>query len=143
MSSQTDLDQGGTDRQWVRAYMGPSVGYIWVPNQNKLLITATGTYLIDPSTSLVQVNVAAVVTLTLPSLAAPTGGAQAQPNLFAGNPIVIEDLGGNAAAFNITIQRNNANDSIMGLASITIGTNFGAYTLLPNLTTRRWTSISP
>lgn len=143
MASQTDLDMGGTFRQWVRAYMGPSVGWILVPNQNRLLITAAGTYLIDPSTSLVQVNVAGLVTLTLPTLETPAGGAQAQPNLFASNPIAFEDIGGNAGAFNITIQRNNSSDSIVGLSSIVIDSNYGSYTLLPNLTQRVWTIASP
>lgn len=143
MTSQTDLDQGGTSRQWVRAYMGPSVGWIWVPNQNILLITAAGTYTIDRSTSMAQVNVAGAVTVTLPTLATPSGGAQAQPDLFANAPIVIEDIGGNAASFPITINRNNISDAILGLASISIDVAYGAYTLSPNYTTRNWTNISP
>lgn len=138
-----DLDQGGTFRQWTRAYMGPSVGWIDVPNLNILLITAAGTYAIDPSTSMIQVNVAALVTITLPSCANPPAGAQALPRLFADNPITIVDIGGNAQSFPITIQRNNVSESIMGLASIDIGTNYGAYTLAPNATTLEWNSISP
>lgn len=143
MSSQTDLDQGGTNRQWVRTYMGPSVGWIYVPLQNVLLITAAGTYAIDPSTSLVEVNVVGAVTVTLPSAANPSAGAQALPALFAKNPITIVDVGGHANANPITINPASVSDTIMGLASIQIGVDYGGFTLLPNPTTRAWNAISP
>lgn len=143
MSSQTDLDQGGTSRQWVRTYMGPSVGWQYVPLMNVLLITAAGTYNLDPSVSLVEVNVAGAVTIVLPSAANPAAGAQAQPGLFAKNPITIVDIGNHAQATPITIQRNNAGESIMGLASISINVNYGGYTLLPNPVALTWNSISP
>lgn len=143
MSSQTDLDQGGTNRQWVRSYMGPSVGWQEVPLQNILLITAPGTYTLDPSTSLVQVNVAGAVTIILPSAVTPPAGAQALPRLFAQTPITIVDIGNHAQANPITIQRNNANESIMGLASIQITVNYGGYTLQPNSAQKTWNSISP
>lgn len=143
MASQTDLDQGGTSRQWVRTYMGPSVGWQYVPLQNILLITAVGTYAIDPSVSLVEINVAGAVTIVLPSAANPSAGAQAQPGLFAKNPITIVDVGNHAQATPITIQRNNSGESIMGLASIQISVNYGGFTLLPNPTTLAWNNISP
>ena len=143
MSSQTDLDQGGTFRQWTRAYMGPSVGWIYVPLQNVLLITSAGTFAIDPSTSLIEVNVAGAVTITLPSAVTPAAGGMAQPGLFAQNPITIVDIGGKAQANPITIQRNNANESIMGLASISLSVNYGGYTLQPNSALKTWNSISP
>lgn len=143
MSSQTDLDQGGTSRQWVRTFMGPSVGWIYVPLQNVLPITAAGTYAIDPSTSLIEVNTTGLVTITLPSCVVPTVGAQAQPGLFAKNPITIVDIGGHAQAAPITIQRNNVNESIMGLASIQITVNYGGYTLQPISGSATWNSISP
>jgi hypothetical protein len=143
MASQTDLDQGGTSRQWVRSYMGPSVGWQYVPLQNVLVITAVGTYTIDPSTSLIQVNVAGAVTIILPSAVTPAAGAQAQPQLFAQNPITIVDIGGHAQANPITIQRNNANESIMGLASISLSVNYGGYVLQPNSALKTWNSISP
>lgn len=143
MPSQTDLDQGGTSRQWTRAYMGPSVGWILVPLQNVLLITAAGTYNLDPSVSLVEVNVVGAVTIVLPSAVNPAVGPQAQPGLFANNPITVVDIGGNGAAHPITIQRNNTNESIMGLASIQITVNYGGFTLLPNSAQATWNNISP
>jgi hypothetical protein len=138
-----DLDQSGTSRQWLRTYLGPSVGWIERPYQNLLPITAAGNYTIDPSTNLIEVNVAGAVTIVLPSCQTPAAGAQAQPRLFASNPITIVDIGGNAAANNITINPNNVGETVMGLSSIKIATNFGGYTLQPVPSQKTWTSISP
>jgi len=138
-----DFDQSGTSRQWLRTYLGPSVGWIMAPYQIVLPITAAGTYSLDPSTNLVEVNVAGAVTIILPLSANPVVGPQAQPGLFADNPITIVDIGGNAAANNITIQPYNVSETVMGLASIKIATNFGGYTLQPVPGQRTWTSISP
>ena len=138
-----DLDQSGTSRQWLRTYLGPSVGWIERPYQNLQPITVAGTYTIDPSTNLVEVNVAGAVTIVLPSCQTPAAGAQAQPRLFASNPITVIDIGGNAATNNITIQPNNVVETVMGLSSIKIATNFGGYTLQPVPSQKTWTSISP
>jgi hypothetical protein len=64
------------------------------PLQNVLPVTSAGTYTLDPSTNLVEVNVAGAVTIVLPSCQTPTAGAQAQPQLFVKNPITIVDVGG-------------------------------------------------
>lgn len=143
MASQTDLDQGGTPRAWNRQYLGPSIGWVDAPARNILAITAGGTYALDPSTSLVTVNTTGAVTIILPSAVTPSAGAQAQPRLFVQNPITIVDIGGNAQAHPITIQRNNSGESIMSLASIQITVNFGGYTLEPNSSAATWNSISP
>jgi hypothetical protein len=138
-----DLDQSGVSRQWSQTYLGPSVGWIWRPLQNVQPITAAGTYTIDPSTNLIEVNVAAAVTIILPSCQLPAAGVQAQPRLFASNPITIVDIGGNAASNNITINPNNPAETVMGLASIKIATAYGGFTLQPVSAQKTWTSISP
>ncbi len=143
MTSQTDLDQGGTSRNWVKSYLGPSVGWVWTPEQNVLPITAAGTYSLDPSVSLVTVNVAGAVTITLPSAVTPSAGAQAQPGLFVKNPITIVDVGNNAQAHPVTIQPASGSETIMGLSSIQITVNYGGYTLAPNSALATWNSISP
>lgn len=143
MPSQTDLDQGGTFRQWNKVYMGPSVGFVNVPFQNFLAITAGGTFQLDPSTSFVTVNTTGVVTIKLPAATDPTVPAGAQPGLFSNNPVVIVDVGGNATAHPITIQPISVAETIMGLTQIQITVNFGAYTLSPNSAQRTWNSISP
>ena len=139
MASQTDLDQGGTSRQWVRTYLGPSVGWIYEPLQNILQVAAAGTFTLDRSTSLVLVNVAGAVTIVLPSAVSSPAGAQAQPGTFAQNPVTIVDIGGNANANNITIQPH-AGETIMGLASIIISSNYGGYILQPNSALKLWTN---
>lgn len=140
MPSQTDLDQGGTSREWARAYRGPSVGWINVPLRNVLSITAAGTYNLDPSVSLVEVNASGLVTVVLPPATDPSAGAGAQPGLFAKNPVTVVDVGGFASvASPITIQRNNASENIVGLASIQIQTNYGAFALRPSSVQKGWT----
>lgn len=111
--------------------MGPSVGWVMTPLQNILQISTPGTTLVDSSVSLIEVNVAGPVTIVLPPAANPSAGVQALPGLFADNPITIVDVGGFALTNPITIQRNNTNESIMGLASVQINVNFGGITLQP------------
>src|SRR5712664_961586 len=143
MGSQTDLDQGGTARQWVRTYLGPSVGWVQLPGNNPFTITVAGTYTISPDTSLVTVNVVGAVIIVLPSAIDPIVPAGVQPGLFAKTPITIVDIGGNAQAHPITIQPASVSENIMGLASIQITVNYGAFTLNPNNSQRGWTNISP
>lgn len=139
MPSQLDLDQGGTSREWARVYRGPGVGWIDVPWRNVLPITVAGTYNLDPSTSLVEVNVNGAVTVVLPSAVDPAVGPQSQTGLFAKNPITVVDIGGFANAHPITIQRNNSGESVSGQASIQITANFGGFTLRPNSGQKTWT----
>src|SRR5437899_2021620 len=132
MPSQRDLDQGGTSRAWVRVYLGPTVGWVVAPAGNSLLITAAGTYTIDPSTTLIEVQIAAAVTIILPSAINPSVPAGVLPGLFVGNPVTIVDIGGFAQANPITIQPATGAENIMGLSQIQITVNYGGFVLLPN-----------
>lgn len=150
MPSQTDLDQGGTHRQWVKQYLGPSVGWVSLPNTNVLQITVAGTYQLNLSTSLVEVNVVGAVTIILPSAQGTsslggTGGttAGANPGVAGKVPITIVDIAGNASAHPITIQPISNTETIMGLASIQITINYGGFTLEPIPGAKTWNSISP
>jgi hypothetical protein len=140
MPSQSDLDQGGTDREWLRVYRGPSVGWISIPYRNVLLVTAAGIYTLNLSTSLVQVSVAGAVTIVLPSAIDPSVGPQALPGAFAKNPVTIVDIGGYAGASPITIEPASGSENILGLASIQINSNYGGYTLLPSSKQKGWTN---
>ena len=131
MASQLDLDQGGTQRQFVRRWLGPSVGWIMVPDPTILNVTVGGTTTILLGTVLVLVNFAGLVTINLPSAKASAAGAQAIPYSFVGKPITVIDYGGNAAGNNITIQAVGGAELIDGLASIAITAAFGAFTLNP------------
>lgn len=139
MGSQTDLDMGGTSRQWVRTYMGPSVGWVNLPGRNPFSITAAGTYTISPDTSLVEVNVAGAVTIILPTAIDPKVPAGALPGLYAKTAITIVDIGGFAGANNITIEPASVAENIMSEASIQITSPYGAYTLEPSNTQKGWT----
>ena len=144
MGSQTDLDQGGTARQWVRTYMGPSVGWQYLPGLNPLpTIIAAGTYVLSPDTTFVQVNCAGAVIIKLPSAVEPLVPAINQGQLFAKKPITIVDIGGNGNAHPITIQPANGSENIVGLASIQVTTNYGGFTLSPSNAQKGWTIISP
>lgn len=142
MSSQTDLDQGGTARHWVRTYLGPSVGWVLLPGRNPFPISAAGSYLIQPDTSLVTVNVNGVVNIILPTSIDPSVPAGVQPALFAKTPITIVDIGGFAQAHPITLIPFSGSENIMGLASIQITANYGAVTLEPSSIQKGWTPLS-
>lgn len=137
MGSQLDLDQGGTFRQWVRNYMGPSVGWVSVPVDAVLNITATGTYTIQRGTSLILLNVNANVTINLPSAKASPTGPQAIPGQWVINPVTIVDIGGFASlrTYNIV---PFAGETISGLASVQLATDRGTIILIPILTTGGW-----
>lgn len=138
MTSQTDLDQGGTSRQWVRTYMGPSVGWVYLPGRNPFEITAAGTYTLQPDTSVVNVNVNGAVIIILPSAQNPSAPAGVLPALYARTAISIVDVGGFATANPITIQPKSVAETIMGLASVQITSNFGAFILSPNVALKGW-----
>lgn len=138
MTSQLDLDQGGTFRQKQRVYLGPSVGWVEMFNNNILPITVTGTTTLLLGTTLVLVNVNAAVTIQLPSAVASPAGAQALPGTFLARPITIVDAGGHATAHNITILPYGT-ELIDGLATIAILGNYGAYVLTPNTPSGGWT----
>ena len=136
-----DLSVGGVVRTFIRQYMGPSVGWVELPAQNVLPITAGGTYVLSPDVTLVTVNTTGSVTIKLPSAIQPTVPAGVLPGLFGSIPITIVDIGGNATAHPITIQPASVSENIMGLTSISLSVNYGGYTFAP--TAGSWNSISP
>ena len=141
MGSQKDLDQGGTFREWVRTYLGPSVGWVYLPASNILSIIAGGTTTVALGNSLVIVNVNAAVTLILPTTIHPSVPAGVQPYPFSNVPITMVDVGGYASAANpIILNPASGAETIMGLASIQITASFGAVSLRPSSTLKGWTS---
>ncbi len=140
MASQLDLDQGGTFRQTQRVYLGPSLGWVPAPSQNIVNVTVTGTTTIQRGMNLVLVSVNATATIQLPSAKQSPAGAQALPGTFVIVPVVVVDAGGFANAHNITILPFGA-ETIDGLASIAITSNFGAFVLKPNITSGGWTLL--
>jgi len=137
MSSQTDLDQGGTFRQLERIYLGPSVGWINVPQAAVLPIVATGTYAISRGTNLITINTNSNVTINLPSSKASAQTPQAIPGQWVLIPVTIIDIGGFANANTYNINANGA-ELIDGFAQIRLNASYGVYVLKPILETGGW-----
>ena len=123
MASQTDLDQGNTWRHWGLQFLGPSIGWVYGPAQNILNVNAAGTYNVDASTNVVEVNSGGAVILNLPKAANPSGGGQ--PGLLVDPSILIVDVGGNTNGTTNTITINpQAGETIMGLGLLARGRLF-------------------
>jgi hypothetical protein len=136
----TDLDRGGIPRQWVLARFGPGIGRVRVPLQSRYLVTTVGNTILNPSITVVEVNAPGPVMITLPSAKNPA--VIAQERLFAKVPMVISDISGAAATNPITIFPAPG-ETIMGLSSLVISTNYGGLTLEPSATLQGWNLIAP
>lgn len=130
----TDLDQGGVDRQWIKTWFGPTLGWAMTQIASIFAVSAGGTTNVPKLTTLVMVNFNGAVTLQLASTI--PSGVSPLP-LDAGTlfvyPLTIVDVGGFAAANPITILPA-VGELIMGLASIQIANDHGSFSLLPKRT---------
>lgn len=137
MSSQLDLDQGGTFRQTQKLYLGPSVGWVEYADQWVLNVITAGTTILQRGTNLILVNVGGSVSLQLPSLKASTAGAQAIPRQFSTVPIVVTDIGGFATANPISILPSGS-ELISGTFNNTttllkLSQNYGSIVIRPDI----------
>ena len=137
MPSQTDLDQGGTYRQYVRRFLGPSVGWVWTPEDNVLPITGASGAPIQ-GTTLVTVNYNGAVSIQLPSAKSSTVPAGAQPGTYLALPMTIVDIGGYASDAQPITLLPFGTEKIMSLASYLIQNPYGAITLAPNISAGGW-----
>lgn len=138
MSSQLDLDQGGTVRQYTQVWLGPSVGWVNYPITAILQITSAGTYNISRGTTLIQVAVASgTVTINLPSSLA--GNPQAIPGQSVQTPTIIADILGSAGGALTCNVVPFGTERISGLASVQLGSSFGTLLLNPNIASGGWT----
>lgn len=138
MGSQTDLDQGGTSREWVNTYLGPSVGWVRLPSRNLLEIIAAGTYNIDYSTNLIHINTTGAVVLNLPSAQNTSVPAGVLPGKNGKIAISIVDISG---APNVTIDPA-AGETIVNAASLTLTNAYSGFILYPSNTLKGWTNQS-
>lgn len=99
-----DLDQSGNAFQQIRVSLGPSLGTVMMQVRPTRFITSGGSVTLAAGDSVVMVNVAASVTINLPSVASWIKESAYNPMTAFERAIWIKDLGGNAAAFPITIQ---------------------------------------
>jgi hypothetical protein len=99
-----DADQSGQSQgQKVRVYNGPSLGWVETQVKPARTITVAGTFAVLPGDSIILVNVAGSVTLTLPDVIAWCRSPGYEPASGFERAIWVKDLGGNAGAFPITI----------------------------------------
>jgi hypothetical protein len=140
MASQLDLDQGGTFRQWVRQYMGPSVGWVSVPVDAVLPVTAAGGTILQRGTSLVTINVDADVNITLPSAKASPAGPQAIPGQWVINPVTVVDIGGFAGSRTYNIFPA-VGENISGLPSVRLASPRGSLIFVPLIASGSWNLI--
>jgi hypothetical protein len=132
MTSQLDLDAGGTFRQMQKVFFGPSVGWVWVPATVILPVVVAGTTIVQIGNSLITVNVNGSVTLQFPKFKGSAAGAGGLPGTFTVTPIVIVDIGGFATANPITLLPG-AGETFDGQASISLSSNYGSFTLQPDV----------
>lgn len=136
MPSQSDLDQGGTSREFVRTWLGPSVGWVMVPVRSVLVISAAGTYALDLSTTLVIINTTAAVIITLPSARNASIPAIGAAGTYVKAVLTIVDISG---APNAIINPISNAETIMGLTTISLTTTYGSYALRPDNALKGWT----
>lgn len=139
MTSQLDLDQGGTFRQLKRVYLGPSVGWVQYPDIAILRVTTGGVIQISRGTTVVMVAFNGAVTIALPPARATPVGAQVIPMQFAITPTIIMDVGPFASAQPFTITPGDG--TIDGLASINIASDYGVRILQPDIVNGGYTVL--
>lgn len=141
MASQLDLDQGGTFRQYQKVFMGPSVGWLTVPQQAVLPIVTAGSVNIARGTNLITINVNGTVNIALPSSIASPSGPQAIPGQWWLEIVTIADVGGFAGGANLYRITPNGSEKISGLSFIDLTAPYGAFVLKPLLVTGGWTLL--
>lgn len=111
----SDLDQSGNGYQRVNVNLGPSLGWTTVFVKPELNVTAAGSTTLSAGDSIVLVNVAGLVTILLPDVSKWVQENFYRPSTGFERAVWIKDVGGHAAAFNITITPFGA-QTIDGLA---------------------------
>lgn len=100
-----DLDKSGNPYQRVRINLGPTLGWYIVNVQplTQLDITVAGTFVVSAGVNLIMVNVAGLVTVQLPDVTLWVQQSLVLDVSTYQGALWIKDLGGHAAAFNITV----------------------------------------
>jgi hypothetical protein len=97
-----DLDQSGHSWQIVKAYLGPSLGWVECRVNPSITLTAAQTYNVQPGDSIIFVQVAGNVIINLPDVRAWVQETAYIPATGFERAVVVKDLG-NAAFFPIII----------------------------------------
>lgn len=119
--SLVDLDKSGIAFQQIKVWQGPSQGWVMQQVQPSEEITVGGSTTLGAGASIVFVNAAAPVTITLPNVILWMREPAYRPAVSFERSIWIKDSGYNASSFNITITPF-AGQTIDGLPSFMIVT---------------------
>jgi len=131
MALPADLDKGGAYSQKLRVWCGPTLGWQDEFVLPTVTITSGGVTNLPAGVSLLLIDVAATVTINLPSAIVVLQQTSFQPANGIERSIWIKDFGGNAAAFNITVNPFGTEKFDKTLASLTIGQNRQLVRLYP------------
>lgn len=104
-----DLDQSGQVSQYIKAYLGPTIGWVLLPVRSERIITAAGDVTVGLGESIILLNktVGAATIVFLPDVTTWIQIAIQITTLMNspfGGVIYIKDLKGDAAANNITVR---------------------------------------
>ena len=127
----SDLDKGGAYSQKLRAYFGPTLGWQDEYILPQVTILAGGTINLPAGVALLLIDVAALVTINLPSAIEVLQQTSYQPANGIERSIWIKDFGAHAAAFNITINPFGAEKFDKTLTQLIIGQNRQLVRLYP------------
>lgn len=127
----SDLDKGGAYAQVQRVWFGPTLGWKDEFVLPQVTITSGGVTVVPPGVALLLIDVAATVTLNLPSALVVLQQTSYAPANGIERSIWIKDFGGNAAAFNITVNPSGAEKFDKTLTQLIIGQNRQLVRLYP------------
>lgn len=97
-----DLDQSGNSWQKVRAYLGPSLGWVDCQVKPSVTLTTAQTYNVQPGDSIIFVRAMGSVIINLPDVKAWVQEIAYMPATGFERALWVKDLG-NAASFPIVI----------------------------------------
>jgi hypothetical protein len=127
----SDLDKGGAYSQKQRVWFGPTEGWKDSFVLPSVTITSGGVTNLPAGISLLLIDVAATVTINLPSAIVVLQQTAYQPANGIERSIWIKDFGGNAAAFNITVNPFGTEKFDKTLTQLIIGQNRQLVRLYP------------
>lgn len=117
----TDL---GTTTQFVNAWLGPSLGWQFLPVQPELFVTTPGALTIPHFAIRILLTVAGVTPITLPSVAswmtAQGANGLVQNNAAFDRSVWVKDLAYSASAGSPIVVQGSGSDQIDGRSSFSI-----------------------
>ena len=131
-------DQGGGNCQWVKTYLGPTLGWVMLPVMPELIINSAAALVVPAYASRVLLN-AAVKAVTLPSVAQWMLASLPLANIAAfDRSLWIKDYIGDASVAAPIVITPNGTDTIDGLPSFSIITNFDLIRFYPLTSLAGW-----